>query len=246
MDESPIAAYEHAVAPARERFAAGRGTARMLAAEADPRPFHLLMIYFCALGAQMTGPVEGWIRRAGERCDAIGLPELGKALRGHAKAEAGHDLMMVRDTHALVDRWNARYEPRLDAAALLAHPSTPGVEAYRHVHESTIEGPSPFAQIAVEYEIEQLPLRYGPPLIRRCADALGADIIPCLSFLTEHVELDIGHTKFNHAQLCRFLDAHPGDALTLAAAGSAALDAYHRFLEDCVDGAQTHVLASVS
>jgi hypothetical protein len=90
-----------------------------------------------------------------------------------------------------------------------------------------------------------LPLRYGPRLIQCCAAGLGADIIPCLTFLTEHVELDIGHTKFNHAQLCRLLDAHPGHALTLAAAGSAALDAYQRFLEDCVDLSTAHLLAAV-
>ncbi|MFY0539080.1 hypothetical protein [Nannocystis pusilla] len=52
----------------------------------------------------MTAPVEGWIRRAGERCLAAGLNEIGNALVAHARHEAGHDAMMVDDTRSLAAR----------------------------------------------------------------------------------------------------------------------------------------------
>lgn len=231
----PIDLYEARVQPARDRFPHHRGVAALLFDDIDRETFHRLMLHFCALGAQMTGPVEGWILRAGERCETLGLADLGRALRGHSRAEAGHDQMMVRDTEALVDRWNQQYRPRFEARQLLSQAVTPGVRAYCDVHERTIEGPAPFAQIAVEYEIEQLPLRYGRELIGRCTELLGADVVPCLSFLTEHVELDIGHTKFNHLQLTRFLEAHPEHVEQLADAGARALEAYAAFLDDCAD-----------
>ena len=41
-----------------------------------------------------------------------------------------------------------------------------------------------------------------------------------LSFLTGHVELDVGHTKFNRRQLAAFLDERPFALDALVAAGS--------------------------
>jgi hypothetical protein len=48
----------------------------------------------------------------------------------------------------------------------------------------SIASESPFAQAAIEYEIEMLPLRYGKLVVGRCIEMLGADIISCLSFIT--------------------------------------------------------------
>ena len=45
--------------------------------------------------------------------------------------------------------------------------------------------------------------------------------------------LDVGHTKFNARELGKLLQAHPGFLEALAAAGSAALQAYAQFLADC-------------
>ena len=55
----------------------------------------------------------------------------------------------------------------LDAEKLLNQTLTPGVLHYCKVHEENIAGDTPFAQIAIEYEIETLPLRYGEPAFYR-------------------------------------------------------------------------------
>jgi hypothetical protein len=89
----------------------------------DDEVLELFLINFCAFGVGMTEPVEGWVRRAGERCEAIGLTDLGHALKTHAKHEANHHLMMIEDTKSLIAFWNERRTgERLNAEKLLARP----------------------------------------------------------------------------------------------------------------------------
>src|SRR5580700_513168 len=148
--------YEPLVTPARTRFGAGPALARMLAADVAPERLELFFIHFCALGVQMTEPVDGWIRRAGDRCKALGLEDLGRSLIAHAKHEAGHHLMMIADTRKLVASWNERRSFALDADELLALPATRGVAQYAALHEEVIAGDAPCGQLAIEYEIERL------------------------------------------------------------------------------------------
>lgn len=199
----------------------------------EPVVLERFLIYFCALGVGMTEPVEGWIRRAGQRCGDLGLTDLARALDAHAHQEADHHLLMQADTHRLVARWNGIHEPRLNAESLLAILPTPGVIGYRKLHENVIAGPAPQDQLAIEYEIEMLSVTYGPVLLQRCSDLSGAEILASLSFLQDHVALDAGHTHFNRLQLSRLLEQKPEFLPGLMAAGSAALDAYAVFLDDC-------------
>jgi hypothetical protein len=224
--------YEQLLAPARERFAVSPGV-QAIESTSDDVFLELLLQHFCALGSQMTEPVEGWIRRAAERCAAIGLSELAGALTGHAQAEAGHHLMMMADVRSLAAHWNARREPAVDADKLLNQTLSPGVLRYCKVHEENIAGDTPYAQIAIEYEVEMLPLRYGEPLLNRCVEMLGAEILSCLSFVTEHIVLDVGHTNFNARLIAKLIDLGPSSMPALVSAGTAALDAYAQFLGDC-------------
>jgi hypothetical protein len=226
--------YDPAIRPARERFAASPALSAFPAGFAEPALLELFLIQFCSLGVGLTEPVEGWLTRAGARCEEVGLPELGRALRRHSRQEAGHHLMMIADTHALVGRWNARRTPPLDAERLLRRDPTPGGRLYRQLHEDTIAGPTPFAQIAIEYEIEMLPLQFGPQFLQQCAGVLGPDALDGLSFLREHITLDVAHTRFNEQQLGRLLEKHPDYLPALVRAGAAALHAYATFLGDCV------------
>jgi hypothetical protein len=50
----------------------------------------------------------------------------------------------------------------------------------------------------------------GPRLIARRRELLGESILDSLSFLREHVDLDVGHTGFNRLQLSWLLAEHPG------------------------------------
>ena len=224
--------YERLLAPARERFAASPGV-RAIESAQDEIFLESFLLHFCALGSRMTEPVERWILSAAERCAMIGLPELARALAAHARAEAGHHLMMIADVKALSARWNARGKPLVNADQLLNQRPSRGVLQYCNVHEENIAGDTPYAQIAIEYEVEMLPLRYGELFVSRCVEMLGAEIFPCLSFVTEHIVLDIGHTNFNARGIVKLLDLRPSCMPALVAAGTAILDAYAQFLADC-------------
>lgn len=226
--------YEAALAGPRARFAAGPSLAAMVSEDVVPAKLELFLIHFSAYGVGMTEPVEGWIRRAGERCAAIGLSELGRALRMHADHEADHHLMMIEDTRKLVARWNEQHQPAIIADQLLARSPTPGVQRYRDLHERIVAGTAPYGQIAIEYEIERTSVAHGGALIGNCVRRLGKSILQCLSFVEEHVAIDAGHTKFNAAELARLLAAHPEFLPAVIEAGSAALAAYADFLDDCV------------
>jgi hypothetical protein len=240
MNATPsLEKYNQLLAPARERFETSPGL-NALRSTNDPRFLEAFLLYFCAIGAQMTEPVERWIGRAAHRCAALGLPELAEALTRHARAEAGHHLMMIADLRSLAAHWNLRHTPPVDADELLRLTPTYGASRYCLVHEENIAGNTPYAQIAIEYEIEQLPLRYGGLFVTRCLEIFGPDILPSLSFVTEHIDLDIGHTKFNAQELAKLIDRIPDSLPDLVAAGGAALGAYAQFLTDCVELAENH------
>ena len=188
--------YEDLLASARHRFAESFGV-RALQSNSDATFCELFLIYFCALGVHMTRPVEDWIRRAAARCAGMGFSELGRALSFHAAAEADHHLLMIADLRSLAARWNASHSPSLDADALLDRSPSPGAARYCQLHEDSIASETPFAQVAIEYEIEMLPSRFGDLVVGRCVELLGADILSCLSFITRHIALDGAHTDFN-------------------------------------------------
>jgi hypothetical protein len=237
--------YETLLAPARQRFDESFGV-RSLQAMEDAARAELFLMYFCALGAHMTRPVEGWIRRAAIRCVQLGFTRVGRALALHAPAEADHHLLMIADLRSLAVRWNATRAPAVDADEMLDQPPSPGVVTYCQLHEENIAGETPFAQVAIEYEIEMLPLRYGKLIVGRCIELLGPDIISCLGFITKHIMLDGAHTDLNARALNDLIERAPGSLAALAAAGNASLEAYASFLGDCVRLADARAMTAQS
>jgi hypothetical protein len=235
--------YEPHVRDARNRLETHPRVRALLELSVDPALLERFLMQFCSLGVRMTEPVDGWIRRAGERCISLGLEEVGRALVSHAKHEAGHHTMMIEDTRHLVRRWNARRTPQLDADALLAQPPPPFVQAYVRLHEDVIAGALPAGQVAIELEIESLSLRLGPRVIQQCQQVLGKDIVEGLSFVTEHVALDGGHTELNAWMMEKLLGAIPQHAQALGRIGAEALDIYYGFLGDCLDTARAALAA---
>ena len=67
MPTSSIERYNRHLAAVRERFDANAAL-NALRSNNDPQLLELFLLYFCAIGAQMTQPVAGWIRRAASRC----------------------------------------------------------------------------------------------------------------------------------------------------------------------------------
>src|ERR1700740_1339152 len=86
--------YEQLLAPVRECFAISPGV-QAINSRSNDVFVESFLLHFCALGSQMTEPVESWIRHAAERCASMGLSDLAYGLRGHAQAENGHHLMMI-------------------------------------------------------------------------------------------------------------------------------------------------------
>lgn len=230
-------AYLPLVAASRKRLHEDPRLRALLSPGIAPERLHWFLMQFSAWGIRMTEPVEGWIRRAGDRCTSMGYAELGKALVGHAKNEAGHEGMFLADLHYLVDTWNARYQPQVTAQEFLERPAVPSILRYIDVHEQGIGGDQPYVQIAIEYEVERMTPILGPPLVAQCIRVLGPEIVKGLSFVQEHVAVDVGHTTFNERQIARFMEAHPGTAALLGQAGALALHAYVDFLGDCLDAA---------
>jgi hypothetical protein len=230
-----LEAYEAGIGPARERFDHHPAVMSLFRLPMEPVTMEAFLISFASLGVRMTEPVEGWIRRAALRCGELGLAQLARALDSHAKQEADHHLLMLADAERLVERWNQTRKPPLNVSALVAADPGTGVTAYCRLHEDTISGPTPYGQLGIEYEIEMLSVSYGPLLIARCIALLGDSILEGLSFLRDHVTLDVGHTNFNRLQLRRVLEDHPEFLPGLIAGGSEALRAYALFLEDCFE-----------
>jgi hypothetical protein len=234
-----LAEYDRLLGPARQRFADSHGIRAMTSPDTDARTMAAFLLHFSALSVPITEPVEAWIRRAGERCESLGLMEIGRALRGHSIAEAGHHQYHIADFANLIHLWNARWAPPVHPDAIRAHRVTAGGERYRRVHEDTIAGVAPYCQFAIEYEIERLPVEYGPRFVENCVRLLGPDILPCLSFATSHIEFDVGHTKFNARFLGRMLSDSPARLASLVTAGASALDAFGEHLTECLTLAQS-------
>lgn len=228
------ALYEPHVMDARDLFHQYPVIGAVTSPQCDPKLLDRFLIQFCAQGVKMTEHVEGWIRRAGERTVDVGYVELGEALQRHAEHERDHHLLMIDDTQNLVDLWNNLGREPLSAEELLESEATPGVVAYVNLHEETIAGPTPYAQLGIEYEIERLSITEGVALMKNVAVLCGSDRVEGLSFLQHHIELDQGHTEFNRRQLDQLLADYPELAEPLAAAGSSALAAYGQFMADCM------------
>ena len=244
MITSSAESYSTSMAQVHAELKAHPALVRLLEPELSPRLLHRFLIEYCALGVQVTAPVEGWIRRAGDRCKEVGLSSLGDSLIKHAVHEAGHERLFVEDVKALSAQYQSRYGDAIDGDALLEQGATPGMQRYIALHETTIAGPTPFAQVAIELEIEGLSVSIGPALLAQIENILGPTILGCCSFLTEHVAIDVGHTKLNEKMLERLVLAKPEALPALVDTGKRALEAYLGFLGECMDHAEGCVARS--
>ncbi|MFF3313596.1 hypothetical protein [Streptomyces sp. NPDC002952] len=238
--------YEAELAGHRETFAADAAVGLLTSPSCDERLFARWLLRYSVHGVAMTASVESWIAGAGERCAQLGHLVLGKALKAHSRAEAGHDRMMVDDARAIAARLNEQFAAGVDVDALLAEPPLASTHPYVELHEHVIAGPTPQAQMAIEYEIEQLSVSMGPLLLTNCERAFGSDP-RFYSFLAEHVELDVGHTAFNRRQLQKVFSESPQAFTAMTAAGSSALACYAAFMAECLRLAQADMnMAPVS
>lgn len=223
--------YDPLLVEARERLGSDLILAKLASPSIDPTTFHRFLIEYSARSVAMTEQVDSWIRRAGERCNALGVPSIGAELEKHAHHEEGHHLMLIEDTKNLVEVWNREYPTaELDPEQLIAQPLAPATQAYIDLHEDVIKGEHPYAQVAIELEIEGLALSWAPEFVANVKGVLGDLVHGKLSFLHEHIALDVGHTAFNRRLMNKLLELRGGDVEQIADAGKRALHTYLDFL----------------
>lgn len=228
--------YESAVAPARVAFDADPRIGRLLGQDCPDDLFRLFLLRYSAHGVRMTEQVSSWITRAGDRCTKLGRAELGKALRAHARSEAGHEKLMMDDARLLAEDWNRAHGSRIDAETMLTGSPLYSARKYAQLHEDVIASHRPYCQVAIEYEIERLSVVIGPAIVAKCTEIMGSG---GFSFLAEHVELDMGHTAFNERQLGLLLEEDDADLVPLVETGQQALRCYLEFVAECIELAGT-------
>lgn len=224
------------VLAARERMHSDPRLRALLDGGLDERELLAFLLQFSALGFRMVEGVERWIRRAGRACARLGRRELGERICADAEGEAGHEQLMLDDFEALTALWRHRYpEARVPLEELRTQPSPAAIERYAELHEWTIASPRPWAQLAIEFEIETMSTVVGPPLVRRCHAALGEDVTRGLSFVRTHVELDVDHSRDGAETIEALLRAEPELGPPMARVGAEALHSYLDFLGECVE-----------
>ncbi|MGC5346350.1 hypothetical protein PZB75_20675 [Streptomyces sp. AM 4-1-1] len=223
--------YEIALAATRTEFENSPDIKFLLDPSTPDDLFHLWNLRWTAHGVRMTEQVESWIALAGRRSTDVGLPELGRALAAHARAEAGHEKLMMEDARALAEKWNERAKVPIDVERLIASGPLYSTRKYIAMHEEVIGGVRPYLQIGIEYEIERFSVVVLPGILERCRKALGEN---GFTFIAEHVEIDQGHTAFNERQLTNLLTLADANLVPLVETGRWALRSYYPFISECL------------
>ena len=128
--------------------------------------------------------------------------------------------------------WNEIYGGSMSTHEIMSLKTPESSQSYVKLHEQIIKGTSPFAQVAIEFEIERLSINLAPQWLENIIFRLGSQFRDGLTFLEEHILIDQGHTKFNTNLLEKCLE-ETNDISSLISAGTEALICYQDFLNDC-------------
>lgn len=224
--------YHQQMHPERVAFLRSEGNT-YFATQSNPKKMHGFALLWTAHSISMTKYVDTWIRSAGERCKALGINSIGESLITHARHEAGHDQMLVEDLAHLVGLWNKNYGGAMSVQEIMTIPLPENSQKYIELHEEVIKSHTPFAQVAIEFEIERLSVTVIPRWVENILCTLGQEFSTALTFLDEHILLDQGHTKFN-TNLLEKCFAEGLDSKALVTAGRTALQCYAGYLGELV------------
>ncbi|MDI2590211.1 hypothetical protein POF45_02035 [Pseudomonas sp. 681] len=228
-------AYQARMNVAREQFARREDVQQLFNSPLDPELLNLFMIHWCAMSAALTTPIPEYLATAGVRCEALGLTDLAEFFKEHTEEEDGHHEWAAADTHKLVKLWNEQQPAlQLDAEELLFTNMTASVRNYHQLHRDVVSGDAPWAELAIDVEIELITTQYGPPLLKACASALCEESRKSISFLAEHVNFDFGHTDTNFRVVAELIEAKPEFTAHLVSIGERALDTYGDFLGEAL------------
>lgn len=234
------AVYESMMSGARREFATRQDVAQLFGAKLDPDLINLFMIYWSSMSAALTRPIPEYLCTAGRRSEEMGLTTLAMFFKEHTEEEDGHHMWAESDTRKLVAIWNEKHPGcELDAEALLSSSFRPSVRRYHQLHEDVLASGSPWAELAIDIEIELITTQYGPPLLAACAEAMDSDGLQSISFLSEHVRFDFGHTETNLKVVGEVLRQRPDFLHDLVDVGQKALVCYGDFLGEALELAKS-------
>ena len=192
------------------------------------------MLHLYSKGIRMTEPVPYWIKRAGIRSSEEGYPKVGKALAMHAEHEQDHHILYRNDFAKLQELWATRssetltFNPAFDTG-------NKAVRDYIMLHEDLINGPYPYCQVAVELEIEGVSETIGKQIVSHMTDVFGLECFEAMSFITEHAEIDVGHTRFNRGLLSELLKQENVNIEALTATGEKALSIFGAYIVESIE-----------
>jgi hypothetical protein len=229
--------YDGLVAAARARLNSDRRLNALVDPSIDRTQLHSCLLQWNAWRAQLTDPAHGWVRRAAERCIARGYPEVGRVLMMRGKHTADRHQALLDDLRFLAEDWNASGRQEVDASRFLE--AAPPASLRRHVNlqESIIDGLEPFAQLAIEYEIDRASDILAPRLLKQALRVLGHQAARGLSALQTRIA-DQGQTTFSERHLTRLLAQQPQAAATLGITGAIVLDSHLDLLGDSLEHAR--------
>lgn len=233
MEKQMIDQYAARMASVRAHLQDCEVSRRLCDPNLDPDVFLRWLIDFASYGVQNTRPVERWMTSAGEHMIAQGFQEIGEVFKSHGKHEGGHDELMVADTHRLVARWNERHGDDLDPEQLIAREPTPSVRRYVELHEDIAAGDRPWRNLAIAREIEGVATAIGPHVVEQCKRVLGEEGLGDVTFIVDHVELDVGHTAQDDRLIGRLLAEKPELMDELVERAEETLRTYIDYLGEC-------------
>jgi hypothetical protein len=232
--------YDGLVATARARLDGDRRLSALVEPAIDRAQLHTCLLQWKAWRSQLTDPAHGWVRRAAERCIARGYPEVGRMLMMRGKRTADRHQALLDDLQFLVERWNTSGRPEVDAARFLQTAAPASLRRHVNLQESIIDGLEPFAQVAIEYELDRASDILAPRLLKQAQRVLGHEIARGLTALQASVA-DQGQTTFSERHLTRLLAQQPQAVATLGITGAIVLDCHLDLLGDSLDRARRAV-----
>ena len=230
--------YQKSLHPVRNKMIFS-DTIKQFVSEEDPKSFLSHLIMWTGLGVKNTDQVATWIRKSAEQCKKLGFQKVGDTLARHADHEADHHLMLIEDVKFLTDHFNNQYDTQIDPDEIINKPPISATEEYISIHEEAFSGESPYTQIAIEFEMEQLSVSVGPRLMENVKWVLGEEIVKKgMTFIDHHAELDIGHTVFNAKLMTMCFENHRDTLNPMIETGKRTLQIYERFISQCSDNAK--------
>lgn len=222
-------AYQNCMVEARVAFA---NRINKLIKKANAENLGFFLVYYASLGAVIHESMEKILKKASKRCQKMDYTDLANALDAQARLESDQCNEMKSDTKAWVDWWNQKQGLNLLAKDYLRHPTMPSMQAYLDLHEDIIKHQSPFAELAVGYEIQRTQMVHSFSLIKLAIFKLGMAALRKLRFVQRAAKFNMNR-PLNKQMLMTFLATQPAALSVMTEKSAAALSAYGDFIEDC-------------